>query len=39
MRKEIEEFVTIQVIKRLIRNYGKSRKLMINTAGIEKSNN
>ena len=39
MRKEIEESVPIKVIKRIIRNYGKGRKLMINTADIKKSNN
>ena len=35
MRKEIEELVSIKVIKRIIRNYGKSGKPMINTAGIK----
>ena len=39
MRKEIEELVSIKVIKRIIRNYGKGRKPMINTANIKKSNN
>ena len=31
MRKETGELVPIKVIKRLIRNYGKGRKLMINS--------
>ena len=39
MRKEIEELVSIKVIKRIIRNYGKGRKPMINTADIKKWNN
>ena len=39
MRKEIEELVSIKVIKRISRNYEKSRKPMINTADIKKSNN
>ena len=39
MRKETEELVAIKVIKRIIRNYGKGRKFMINTADIKKSNN
>ena len=34
MRKEIEELVSIKVIKRIIRNYGKGRK-----ADIKKWNN
>ena len=39
MRKEIEELVSIKVIKRIIRNYEKGRKPMINTVSIKKSNN
>ena len=39
MRKDIEELVSTKVIKRIIRNYGKGRKPMINTADIKKSNN
>ena len=39
MRKEIEELMPITVIKRIIRNYEKGRKLIINTADIKKSNN
>ena len=39
MRKEIEELASIKVIKRIIRNYGKGRKSMINTADIKKWNN
>ena len=39
MRKEIEELVSIKVIKRTIRNYEKDRKPMINTADIKNSNN
>ena len=39
MRREIKELVPIKVIKRIIRNRGKSKKLMINTAHIKKSNN
>ena len=39
MRKEIEELVSIKVIKRIIRNYGKGRKPMINTVDIKKLNN
>ena len=39
MRKEIEELVSIKVIKRISRNYGKGRRPMINTADIKKSNN
>ena len=39
MRKEIGELVPIKVIRRIIRNYGKGRKLMINTTDIKKSNN
>ena len=31
MRKEIGELVPIKLIKRIIRNYGKSRKLVNNT--------
>ena len=38
MRKEIEELVSIKVIKR-IRNYGKGRKPLINTTDIKNSNN
>ena len=36
---EIEELVLIKVIKRIIRNYEKGRRPMINTADIKKSNN
>ena len=39
MRKEIEELVSIKVVKTIIINYGKGRKPMINTADIKKSNN
>ena len=39
MRKKIGESVPINLIKRIIRNYGKGRKLMINTTDITKSNN
>ena len=39
MRKEIGELVPIKLIKSLIRNYGKGRKLMINTADTKNSNN
>ena len=39
MRKEIEELVSTKVIKEIIRNYGKGRKPMVNTADIKKSNN
>ena len=39
MRKETEELVSTKVIKKIIRNYGKGRKPMINTADIKKSNN
>ena len=39
MRMEIEELVLIKVIKRIIRNYEKGRRPMINTADIKKSNN
>ena len=39
MRKEIEEFVSIKVVKRISRNYGKGRRAMINTADIKISNN
>ena len=37
MKKEIEKLVPIKVIKRMIRNYGKGRKLMTNKADIKKS--
>ena len=39
MRNEIEELVSMKVIKRITRHYGKGRKPMINTADIKKSNN
>ena len=39
MRKEIEELVPIKVVKRISRNYGKSRRPMINTTDIKNSNN
>ena len=39
MRKEIEELVSIKVIKRISRNYEKGRRTMIKTADIKKSNN
>ena len=39
MRKEIEKLVPIKVIKKIIRNYGKGWKLIIDTAEIKKSNN
>ena len=39
MRKEIGESVPIKVLRIIIRNYGKGRKLMINTTDIKKSNN
>ena len=39
MKKKIEELMPIKVIKRIIRNYGKGRKLMINTGDIKKSHN
>ena len=39
MRKEIEELVSIKVIKRIITSYEKGRKPMIKTADIKKSNN
>ena len=39
MRKEIQELVSMKVIKRITRNYGKGRKPMINTVDIKKSNN
>ena len=39
MRKEIEELVPIKMVKRISRNYGKSRRPMINTTDIKNSNN
>ena len=39
MRNEIGELMPMKVIKRIIINYGKSRKLMINTTDIKNSNN
>ena len=39
MRKKIGELVPIKVIRIISRNYGKGRKLMINTTDIKKSNN
>ena len=39
MGKEIGELVSIKVIKIIIKNYVKGRKVMINTADIKKSNN
>ena len=38
-RKEIVELVPIKLIKRIMRQNEKGRKLMINTTDIEKSNN
>ena len=38
MRKEIGELVPIKLIKRIIRNYGKGRKLMIIIKDPRKSN-
>ena len=39
MRREIEELVPTKLIKRIIRNYGLGRKLMIIRTYIKKSNN
>ena len=39
MRREIEELVPTKSIKRIIRNYGLGRKLMIIRTYIKKSNN
>ena len=39
MRKEIGELVPIKLIKRIIRNYGKGRKLFINTTDTKNLNN
>ena len=39
MRKEIEEVVSIKMIKRIIRNYTKGKKPMVNTTDIKTSNN
>ena len=39
MRKEIEELVSMKMIKRITTNYGKGRKPMISTVDIKKSNN
>ena len=39
MRKEIGELMPIKLIKIIIRNYRKGRKLMINTTDIKKLNN
>ena len=39
MRKEIGELMPIKLIKIIIRNYRKARKLMINTTDIKKLNN
>ena len=39
MRQEIGELVPIKLIKGIIRNHGKGRKLMVNTTDIKKSHN
>ena len=39
MREEIGKLVPIKLIKRIIRNYGKGRKLVIITNNARKSNN
>ena len=39
MRKEMEELMSIKVIKRISRNHREGRRPMINTPDIKKSNN
>ena len=39
MKQEVQELRLIKLIKSLIRNYGKSRKPMINTTDFKNSNN